>query len=243
MLFSWLLFLILNQGNADGGTQWPDRCLQNKTRPCVLFVHKKSHFKLEKDQFFFSKDSLVEWTGKEHISLYKGISWMKFSEIADVELPFGTLQVTPESELVVDLKDNRIVVSVLSGKVRVAARADQSAYELTEGTEVEFGPVDYQRKVASISLPRTIVLPNYLKSIQKAFPFSDFNFQEHLERVGKSIRSGLLLQSKWSQTIVETKMSDARRDKVRQKYEAEHAQRRDSLLRRIFRQKNNFEEE
>ncbi len=243
MLFSWLLFLFLNQGNADGGTQWPDRCLKNKTHPCVLFVHKKSHFTLEKNQFFFSKDSLLEWTGKEQISLYKGIFWIKYGEAADVELPFGNLQVTPESELVVDLKDTRIVVSVLSGKVRVAARADQNAYELTEGTEVEFGPVDYQRKVATISLPRTIVLPNYLKSIQKAFPFSDLNFQEHLERVGKSIRSGLLLQSKWSQTIVETKMSDARRDKIRQKYEAEHAQRRDSLLRQIFRQKNNFEDE
>lgn len=243
MLFSWLLFLILNQGNADGGTQWPDRCLKNKTHPCVLFVHKKSYFSLEKDQFFFSKDSLLEWTGKEQISLYKGISWMKFTDAADVELPFGNLQVAPESELVVDLKESRVVVSVLSGKVKVAARADQNAYELTEGTEVELGPVDYQRKVASISLPRTIVLPNYLKAIQKAFPFSDFNFQEHLEKVGKSIRSGLLLQSKWSQTIVETKMSDARRDKIRQKYEAEHAQRRDSLLRQIFRQKNNFEEE
>ena len=243
MLISWLLIFILNQGNADGGTQWPDRCLKNKSHPCVLYVHKKSYFTLNKDQFFFSKDALVEWTGKEQISLYKGISWMKFTGATHVELPFGNLHVTPGSELVIDLKDSRVVVSVLSGKVKVAARADENAYELTEGTEVELGPVDYQRKVASISLPRTIVLPNYLKSIQRAFPFSDFNFQEHLESVGKSIRSGLLLQSNWSQTIVETKMSDARRVNIRQKYEAEHAQRRDSLLRRIFRQKNNFEEE
>ena len=243
MFLSWLLILIMNQVNADGGTQWPDRCLKSKTHPCVLYVHKKTYFSLEKDQFFFSKDSLLEWTGKEQISFYKGISWMKFTESMDVELPFGNLQVAPDSEIVIDLKDNRVVVCVLSGKVRVAARADQNSYELTEGSEVEMGPVDYQRKVASISLPRTITLPAYLKAIQKVFPFSDFNFQEHLEKVGKSIRSGLLLQSKWSQTIVETKMSDARRDKIRQKYEAEHAQRRDSLLRRIFRQKNNFEEE
>lgn len=243
MLFSWLLFLIINQSNAEGGTQWPDRCLKNKTHPCVLYVHKKSYFTLEKDQFFFSKDSLLEWTGKEQISLYKGISWLKFTDPANIELPFGNLQVAPDSELVIDLKEGRVIVSVLSGKVRVAARADQNAYDLTDGAEVELGPVDYERKVASISLPRTIVLASYLKSIQRAFPFSDFNFQEHLEKVGKSIRSGLLLQSKWSQTIVETKLSDARRDKIRQKYEAEHAQRRDSLLRRIFRQKNNFEEE
>jgi hypothetical protein len=243
MFLSWLLILIIDQSNASGGTQWPDRCLKNGTNPCVLYVHKKTYFTLEKDQFFFSKDALLEWTGKQQLSLYKGISWMKLAEAAEVDLPFGTLRVAADSELVIDLKDSRAVVSVLSGKVKVAARADKNSYELIEGTEVEMGPVDYQRKVASISLPRTIALPSYLKSIQKAFPFSDFNFQEHLERVGKSIRSGLLLQSKWSQTIVETKMSDDRLDKIRQKYEAEHAQRRDSLLRRIFRQKNNFEEE
>lgn len=243
MLFFWLLFLLLNQSNAESGTQWPDRCLKNKTFPCALYIHKKSYFTFEKNQFFFSKDSLLEWTETEKISLYKGISWMKFTEAANLELPFGNLHVASESELVIDLQDGRLIVSVLSGKVRVAARADQNGYDLTGGTEVELGPVDYKRKAASISLPRPIVLPSYLKTIQKVFPFSDFNFQEHLEKVGKSLRSGLLLHSNWSQTIVEMKLSDARRDKVRQKYEAEHAQRRESLLRRLFQQKNNFEEE
>ncbi len=114
---------------------------------------------------------------------------------------------------------------------------------MSDGTEVELGPVDYERKMASISLPRAIVLPAYLKSIQQVFPFSEFNFQDHLETVGRSIKAGLQLQSQWNRTIVETKMADAHQEKVRQKYETEHAIRRDSHLRRIFRQKNNFEEE
>ncbi len=243
MLFSWFLILIVNLTNANGGTQWPDRCLKNKAHPCVLYIHKKTFFSVNKNTFYTSKDSLLEWTDKGELIFYKGTSWAKFVEASLIELPFGNLQAFTNSEVVLEIKENRAVVRVLSGKVRVSARADKEAYDLTEGTEVELGPVDYSRKVASITLPRSISMSAYLKSIQLVFPFSDLNFQEHLEKVGKSIRSGLYLQSKWGQTIVETKLSDARRDTIRQKYEAESADRRDSLLRRIFRQKNNFEEE
>ena len=242
MLLISFLFLFFQQVQASGGTQWPDRCLKSNTYPCVLYIHQKSHFTLDDNRLYLEKESLLEWTQKNLIVFYKGTAWFKLSEATRVEAPFGVVHASSDAEIVLEMQDHRLITRVLAGRVQVSARGDSQAYSLVAGTEVELGPVDYSRKVSSISLPRAMSMHSYLKVIQRVFPFSDLNFQEHIEQVAKSIQSGLRLQSQWSQTIVETKLSDDHRDKVRQKYEAEYAERRDSLLRKIFRQKNNFED-
>lgn len=238
-----ILFLLFQHVQASGGTQWPDRCLKTNTFPCVLYVHQKSHFTLDENKLYLEKGSLLEWTQKNRIVFYKGTAWLKLSDATSVEAPFGAVNASSGAELVLEMQDHRVTTRVVAGQVQVSARGDSQAYSLVAGTEVELGPVDYSRKVSSISLPRAISMNSYLKVIQRVFPFSDLNFQEHIEQVAKSIQSGLRLQSQWNRTIVETKLSDDHRDKVRQKYEAEYAERRDSLLRKIFRQKNNFEDE
>lgn len=240
-----LIAMAVSQFVFANGTQWPERCLTQQTYPCAVQSSAKTYFTFQQNQFFLSKNTLIEFTSSNEARLMKGIVWVKSEGPLNMRSAFGSVVAhSKKSEFVVTHKveDHQGTVSVLSGDVSVMARADKESYFLTEGMEVDMGPVDYERKMASVSLPKVISLKRYLKNIESVFPFSEFNFQAHIDLMAQSIQRALLRHSKWNKTIVETKIADANERKVRQKYEAEYSSRRDSYLKKLFRQKNNFED-
>lgn len=240
-----LISVTLSHFVFASGVQWPDGCVAKQIYPCVVQASGKTYFTVQESQYFLSKNSLVEFASPNEVRLMKGLVWIKSENPLSVSSSYGSLKTRSiKSEFVLSHQeqDHLTTVSVLLGDLRVAARADKESYFLSEGMEVDMGPVDYERKMASVSLPKVISLNRYLKGIERVFPFSEFNFQEHIDLVAKSIHRALYRQSNWNRTIVETKIADANERKVRQKYEAEYSLRRDSYLKKLFRQKNNFEE-
>lgn len=241
MVLSILFYAILSMGS---GAQWPDGCLSQKVFPCAIYSYKKTYFKLNENQFFLSKDTLIEFQSLSEATFVKGVVWVQANSHMRLKNPYGEILSKKEKgQFVIDSSEIGATVRVLNGQFDVKARASEESYLLSAGLGVSLGPVDYGRKMASISLPQVFLLKDYIKSIKRVFPFSEFNFQEHLEVVAQSVRKGLSLQAQWNQTIVEQKITDAHHTKVRQKYEAEYSSRRDSYLRSLFRQKSNFEDQ
>jgi hypothetical protein len=116
-------------------------------------------------------------------------------------------------------------------------------YPLQVGNEIKLGPVDYERKSTFLALPTVIDLKEYLKSVDEVFPYAELNFQEHVDSMAKVLQEASLRQAKWNKVIVERKIAQTEEAQVRQKYELEYSKKRDEYLRRLFRRKNNFEEE
>lgn len=225
------------------GTVWPENCLKNQTYPCAVRAYKKTFFSVGDNRFFLSSDALVEFESAQQVYLSKGVLWIQSRAPLNIKNIFGSIiSQNKNGQVVIDTKPNQVTVSVIEGKYEVQARADKDGYSLSKGHSVELGPVNYEDKKASISLPHVVELKSYLKSIEQVFPFSEFNFQEHIDLTASSIQQAIRLQSRWNKTIVERKIANAEEQKVRQKYEQEHAQRRDHYLRTLFRQKNNFED-
>ncbi|MBY0384284.1 hypothetical protein K2X05_03920 [bacterium] len=243
-MLSYFIAITLAQLVFAGGAQWPERCVALQIYPCVVQSDDKIYFSVNQNQYFLSKKSLIEFISPNEVRLMKGIVWVKSENKLQMSSAFGVISTHSKSEFIFSQQEqtHQITVSVLSGELNVMARADKESYLLSEGMEVDMGPVDYERKMASVSLPKVISLNRYLKSIERVFPFSEFNFQEHIDLMAQSIHRALSRQSKWNKTIVETKIADANERKARQKYEAEYSSRRDSYLKKLFRQKNNFEE-
>ena len=240
-----LAVFTLSQFISASGMQWPSRCITQQIYPCVVVSSDKTYFTVDENQYFLANKSLIEFTAANDVRLMKGIVWVKSEKSLKITTSFGMVSTrSQKSEFVLSHHQQESVstVSVLSGDLSVTAKADKDSYFLSEGMEVDLGPVEYERKIASISLPKVISLNRYLKSIEKVFPFSEFNFQEHIDLMAKSIHRALHRQSRWNQTIVETKIADANEKKARQKYEAEYSSRRDSYLKKMFRKKNNFED-
>ncbi len=225
------------------GTVWPENCLKNQIYPCAVQAYKKTFFSVGENRFFLSSDALIEFDSARELSLSKGVLWVQSNSQLTIKNVFGKIiSQNKKSQVVVDAKSNQVIVSVIDGAYDVEARADKDGYRLSKGHSVELGPVSYERKMASISLPHVVALKIYLKSIEQVFPFSEFNFQEHIDLMAGSIQQALRLQARWNRTIVERKIANADDEKVRQKYDQEHSQRRDHYLRTLFRQKNNFED-
>lgn len=231
------------QLSQASGTLWPEDCLKKQIYPCAVQAYKKTFFSVGENKFFLSANGLIEFQKSNEVSFSKGVLWVQSSEPLTIKNIFGTVQSQKtKAQVVVDASGDEVVVSVIEGSLQVQARADKDVYKLTKGHSVELGPVSYEKKAAFISLPHVVTLKSYLKSIEQVFPFSEFNFQEHIDLMASSIQQALRLQSKWNKTIVERKIANAEDLKVRQKYEREHSQRRDQYLRKLFRQKNNFED-
>lgn len=240
----WLSLFFLVKMTFASGAQWPEGCIHKKIFPCAVYSYKKTYFKLDENQFFIAKDSLIEFQSSQEASFSKGTLWAQVKDGFHLKSPYGELTLKKESgQVVVDYFEQGVDVRVVDGYFDVKARADRESYVLSSGLSVQLGPVEYGRKMASVTFPKVYFLKDYIKSIEKVFPFLEFNFQEHVDKVAGSIRQGLSLQSRWNQTIVEQKLVDDHDKKVRQKYEAEFSSRRDRFLRRLFRQKNNFEDE
>lgn len=244
MMIGSLFLILVSQFISASGTQWPERCVTQQIYPCAVHTSGKTYFSVNQNQYFLSKNSLIEFTSPNDVYLAKGIVWVKSENKLKISSSFGLILAQSKSEFVVTRQEevHQSTISVLAGELSVVAKADKESYLLTEGMEVDMGPVNYERKMASVSLPKVISLNRYLKSIERVFPFSEFNFQEHIDLMAQSIHRALQRHSKWNKTIVETKITDANERKARQKYDAEYSSRRDSYLKKLFRQKNNFEE-
>ncbi len=242
-MFIELVMLFYSSLSMGSGTQWPEKCLSQKVFPCAVYAYKKTYFTLNDNQFFISKDTLIEFQSPSDATFAKGVVWGHVNADFRLKNPYGELSSKKEKgQFVIDSSEVGASLRILQGQFEVSARASEESYLLSSGLGVQLGPVDYGRKMASVSLPQVFSLKDYIKSIERVFPFSEFNFQEHIDKVAHSVRKGLELQSRWNQTIVEQKLTDAHHKKVRQKYEAEYTSRRDSYLRSLFRQKSNFED-
>lgn len=241
----FLILAHLTLFTYGNGVTLPEKCLREAIYPCAIYASQKMYFDWQSSQIYLAKGSSIELLGPGTLRLGRGTFWFKINKQLEVNTTYGTvfLEKDLRSEMVIDVSDQGSLVSVLKGQAKVKGRgASDEEYRLSAGFEMDLGPIDYQRHMASFSSPQSILFSRYVKNIEQVFPFSELNFQDHINSVGRSIQSAVEVASHWSKTIVEAKISKIQQEELRQKYESEHSRQREIYLKNKFREKNNFQD-
>jgi hypothetical protein len=225
-------------------TQWPVSCLKKNIYPCAVHAYKKTSFDFLKNKLYVSKNSLFEFNSSDKMTLYQGVALVKHEGPLTIEMRYGSFHADQKTgDVLMVAEGSEHSLHVLKGFYQIKARGEGEYFRLSPGLQAVMGPVDYKKKATFLSLPTVIDFKKYLKSVDNVFPYSEMNFQEHVDLVAKTIQQATLKQAKWNKTIVERKIAQTQELELRQRYESEYAKKREEYLRRLFRRKNNFEED
>lgn len=239
---SWLglIGFILSFSSQAEISVEPAGCLAKFTPPCAVLTHDKSELLFPGVRVFTSRDSLIEFRSANEAFVARGLVWFHAELPVKVFTKFGSFAGT--GDFWVEMSEDVIVLKSLKGTAQVTPRGSATSIELPVGHEMELRGVDPRRGVAGSTWPVTLKLAQHLSVIAKVFPYELMNFQEHSLYLGRVTAQAAEANGRWYQAAVERKIANHTEREHRLKYEAKRATIRDSYLRRLFRQKSNFEE-
>ncbi len=225
-----------------GGSLLPANCLKDKVYPCAIYAYSKTFFTHAESQYYVSADTLLELRSDSEMVLHKGILWSQQKHGVHLQTIFGAVHLSAASEGLIDVGVQQITVSSTKGTLTVQPRGEKEDVSLIAGTQIYLWPMDYQEHSSAVSFPRVLELKTYVKTVSKVFPFTEINFQKHIESVAQKTVLASQQQALWNKTIVERKIAHVQEQERRRRYVSEYEKERAEYLRKRFRQKNNFEE-
>ncbi len=96
-------------------------------------------------------------------SLVKGIFLFSSKETLDVETPYGKIAVEPNSKIIFEKKEDRVVLDVIFGKARMNPLGSAQPVDVLEGYENYMTGVDHSLK-GRTGIPKPIIIEPTLKT-------------------------------------------------------------------------------
>jgi len=233
--------ILSSTGFAKFATE-PEGCLDKFAPPCSILTETKSEFQNPEFHMYTSKDALFQFQNAQTLYLARGVLWIFAANSLTVQSKYGEVAIAGSGEYWLEMNDNELVVKSLREPLSVRPRGAGSV-ELRGGFEMRLSNVDEQTHAAAFSVPIVINLPKHLAVLPRAFPESGMNLQDYSTNLGRVVLEAAGESSAMFQDMVQRKVSSAEENERRLKYEAAHNARRDSYLQKLYRSKNNFEDQ
>lgn len=239
LLMSGLMWPML--ASAKFSTE-PAGCLEKFSPPCSILTQTKSEFQNPEFKLYTSQNALFQFQNSTTVYLARGVLWIQATGPLTIQSKFGKIQISQAGEYWIDMSANEMFVKAIKENLSVQPRGAQ-AIEVKQGFEMRVSYVNQQTHEAEYSVPIVINLSKHLASLQKAWPQSGMNLQEYATYLGRVVLDAAQVNADWYQDAVQRKVSSAEAQENRLKYESEYNIKRDSYLQKLYRTKNNFEDQ
>ena len=227
---------------AHGLTQdYPLGCVKEKKKPCAVLALKKTEVVWGQALVYTSADTLFEIQNNK-IYLVRGALWVFSSKPYRIISRFGEV-FTDKGMLWAEVSEKKMILKSLKNNMSVVPRGFKaSSFVLPKGFATTLSFVEQAEGVAEYSIPAVIDLKSHLRVFAEVFPYHRMNYKDTLYNLGRIIHKATQLSSQWHKSLVERRIASLNEMAKRRKAEAIRKDRLESYLKRIFTEKNNFEE-
>lgn len=237
-IFVFILVLVSGSALADYQEQ-PKHCLKQLKNPCAIWTFKKTHLPRAGMQIFASADALFE-ISENSIYQIRGMLWVVSDKSVTVESRFGSVKSEGNGEIWTQADDQSFVVRSLANTLIVLPRGDTQGTDLGPGFETRLSYINRNLRMADTSWATPINLVVHLREFNSVVPNAEV-FKQKAGSYAGVVLVAAQQAAKDLKKIVDRHVANAQTPGG-PKYVDPAMGGRDSYLRKLFRQKNNFAE-
>lgn len=243
VLLAMILFYMVSLSvQAAQFQDYPKNCVKEKRVPCAVWTFKKKKLIWDETIIFASANSLFELQ-KNRLYQIRGYLWIVSSKKPYQVISRFGIASTKSGHIWSEVKDDKMVLRSLKNTFEVIPRgAETTVMKLVPGFETHLSFIDQKKGVAEYTIPSVMNFREHLRVFGRVFPYHIMDFKEALYNLGQVVVKATKLASHWHKSLVERKLASLEEKALRDRDEAIYKARLDKYLRRIFREKNNFEE-
>ena len=141
----------------------PDNCLSSSEYCVIKNISKKFLFKNGSFQISMSPESTIIRQKPREISFVGGQIFVKTSSKISFVVPYGQIEVEPDSQVILEKFNDKVVVQTIFGKSYLRPLGEKKAILVSEGHENFISEVDGSLK-AQTGIPKPIVIEPLLKA-------------------------------------------------------------------------------
>lgn len=211
------------------------------TIPCRIPADKKHNISESAATIVLKKDSLLEQTETDTVSLIKGRMLIELkSSGLKIKTPFAAFSCEGECSAIFDREPGVIRVRGIVGAWRVNRLGDQIEYALNSGTQVLIGKVDASGK-AEMEIPQSLPWDEIAQDWAELFPRSKKEFKSELADFRVNWKMAVEWASRMQLEHAKRSIAAHEAELARERAARAAQEREDAELRRLFRQKNYIE--
>jgi hypothetical protein len=240
MWIYWLTFLF--SVHADT-ILMPEKCLLKKTFPCTIQTQGKHKIILGKTELYFSNNSLIEIRSEKNIFLARGNLWALSKSEFTVSTVYGQFQSPNQGgEYWISTYPDKNVLNVFSGFIDAQPKGGE-VYEISKGNHISLSSIDYKQGACYASRVTVLNFSDHLRNFGKVFPFGKISVEEHLYKVAGAVLTASSQESNLLKKQVARQLASDLEMDVRLKAQREAATKLEIYLKKLFKEKSNYEDQ
>lgn len=241
-----VLFIVLHFALSVGHAhyeEYPNGCGADQYSDCAIWSVEKASLKRSGAFIFSSKNSFYQISGNR-IHLVRGQIWaVAGAKSLVVSSSYGDVLVPKKGHLWAGIETGQFLVRALKTPVKIQPIGyKREVAILPPGFETRLSFVKQETGKAEYQIPTVINLREHLRVFGRVFPYHYLDYKEAVYALGKSIQKATAISAHWHKSLAERKIAMVIEERMKRKELSDYRRRIDSYLRRLFKEKNNFEE-
>lgn len=239
----WIYWLTLIFSVHADYVSMPEKCLIKKIFPCTVQTQGKHKIILGKTEMNFSNNSLIEIRTEKNVFVARGYLWAISKSDFTINTIYGQFQSPKDGgEYWVRVSPSDHVLSVFSGQMEAQPKGGDW-YGVTAGKHITLSSVDYKQGACYASRVNVFDFSEYLRDFGKVFPFGKISVEEHLHKVAGAVLTASFQESHFLKKQVARQLASELEMDIRLKAQKEAATRLEIYLKKLFKEKSNYEDQ